>query len=94
MDITFRLPAEHINRLRAHALEGSPVKKVLSMAIGPDHGGEAVLHTIVCDAAAAEALQRLASRCWTPALSLINEALDRSQSSAMPRPSRQSPRRR
>jgi hypothetical protein len=95
MDITVRLPAEHIDRLLQHALEGSPVKEILSKAIGPSDGsGKTALHTIICDSAAVEALQRLASRCCTPALTIINQSIDDSRPSEAPLPSRRSPRRR
>jgi hypothetical protein len=72
-----------------HALEGSPAKEILSKAIGPNDGsGKTALHTVICDSASVEALQRLASRCCTPALTLINQAIDESRLFAQPSPSR------
>ncbi|MGH7769197.1 MAG: hypothetical protein ACREQP_17260 [Candidatus Binatia bacterium] len=94
MDITVHLPAEQIERLLQNALEGSPAKAVLSKAIGPiDGSSKTALYTIICDAVAVEALQRLASRCCTPALTVINQAIDESQASELP-PQARRPRRR
>jgi hypothetical protein len=91
MNITVRLPAEHIDRLFQHALEGSPAKEILSNAIAPDDDSGA-LHTIICDSATGEALQRLASRCCTPALSVINQAIKDARSPELPAQARR-PRR-
>jgi hypothetical protein len=95
MEITIRLPAEHVDRLLQQALQGSPAKAILSKAIAPDPGGSGTpLHTIICDSASLEPLQQLASRCCTPALTLINQAIEDARPSEMPLSSRRSPRRR
>jgi hypothetical protein len=95
MEITIRLPAEHVDRMLQQALQGSPARMILSKAIPPDNGGSGTaLYTIICDSASVEALQQLASRCCTPALTLINQAIEGAQPSGLPLSSRRSPRRR
>ncbi len=78
MEITIRLPIEHFDRLSSEALEGSLAKEALSRVADRSAKGAGApqgLRTIICDLPTAEALQRLASVCCTPALPVIIEAI-------------------
>jgi predicted transcriptional regulator len=81
MEITIRLPVEHFDRLSQQALEGSPAKSALSRVADRTKGAGTpqAVRTIVCDLQTAEALQRLASVCCTPALPVILEAIQHSE---------------
>ncbi|HEY2990221.1 MAG TPA: hypothetical protein VGL11_21080 [Candidatus Binatia bacterium] len=76
MQITIRLDSEQIHRLTGQAFEGSLAKATLSKVIQPDSGSEGATYTIICDLPAAQALERLASVCCTPALTIIQEAIN------------------
>lgn len=77
MKITIRLPVEQFNRLSREALAGSLAKGTLSQVGDRTRGAGSpqAVRTIVCDLQSAEALQRLASVCCTPALTLIIDAI-------------------
>ena len=90
MQITIRLDSEQINRLTDQAFEGSLAKTTLSKVIRPEGNGEGATYTIICDLPAAQALERLASVCCTPALTIIQEAINdslpRDEATAASRP--------